>query len=64
MVKRARSAITGHFVRAATATRHPKTTVTQTDGSKAKGHRSAITGRFVKGTTAKRHPGNTINEGG
>jgi hypothetical protein len=58
------SAISGKFVKASTAQRHPKTTVTQMTGGKAKGNRSAITGRFVTDATAKRHPGNTIREGG
>jgi hypothetical protein len=58
-----RSASTGKFVKSATAARHPKTTVTQTMPSNAKGSRSAITGRFVKPATAKRHPNTTITEG-
>jgi hypothetical protein len=64
MGKAHRSAISGRFVKGATARRHPKTTVTQSTGSKANGHRSAITGRFVKAATARRHPDTTIREGG
>ncbi len=59
-----RSAGSGRFVKASTTQRHPKTTVTQTVGSGAKGFRSAITGRFVKASTAGRHPSTTIKEGG
>jgi hypothetical protein len=64
MAKVHRSAGSGRFVKASTAARHPKTTVTQSPGGKAKGHRSAITGHFVKESTAKRHPNTTISEGG
>lgn len=64
MSKVHRSAISGRFVKASTAQRHPKTPVTQTTGSKGQGNRSATTGRFVTDATAKRHPGNTIREGG
>ena len=64
MSKVHRSATSGRFVKASTAQHHPKTTVTQSIGSKAKGNRSAITGRFVTDATVKRHPGNTIREGG
>jgi hypothetical protein len=58
-----RSAITGRFVKSATAKRHPGTTVTQAMGGKAKGSRSAKTGRFVTEATAKRHPKSTVIEG-
>ena len=64
MGKMHRSASTGRFVKASTARRHPKTTVSQMPGGKAKGYRSAITGRFVAKSTAARHPGTTIREGG
>lgn len=59
-----RSAKTGRFVRSSTAARHPKTTVTQTLGGKAKGYRSAISGKFVKKATAQRHPDTTVQESG
>jgi len=62
MCKAHRSAISGRFVKASTAGRHPRTTVNSTLGGKAKGHRSAITGRFVTKATATRHPTNTIKE--
>jgi hypothetical protein len=58
-----KSARTGRFISRASAARHPKTSVTQTVGGKAKGYRSAITGKFVKASTAARHPGKTIHEG-
>lgn len=63
----ARSAITGRYVKPATAARHPRTTVTSPAGSsRATGtaHRSAITGRYVKPATAARHPRTTIIENG
>jgi hypothetical protein len=59
-----RSAVSGRFVKGSTAQRHPKTTVTQSIGSKSKGNRSVISGRFVKLSTAMRHPENTVKEGG
>lgn len=61
----ARSAITGRYVTAATAARHPRTTVTNAAGaSRATGtaHRSAITGRYVAEATATRHPRTTVTE--
>jgi hypothetical protein len=57
-----RSAASGRFVKASTARRHPKTTVSSTLGGRANGYRSAITGRFVTKATATRHPANTIKE--
>ncbi len=44
-----RSAITGKYVTKAAAARHPRTTVTEQSGSKAKRSvsRSAMTGKFV-----------------
>jgi hypothetical protein len=62
MGKVTKSASTGRFVSPKTATRHPRSTVTQTTGGAAKGHRSTITGRFVKEATARRHPSTTIKE--
>lgn len=61
-----RSSITGRFVRAATAARHPRTTVTSAGGNRATGtaYRSAITGRYVRAATAARHPRTTITENG
>lgn len=61
----ARSAVTGRYVTAATAARHPRTTVVQTstgNGSGGTHHRSAITGRYVTAATAARHPHTTITE--
>lgn len=58
-----KSARTGRFVKSATVSPNPGTTVTQTTGGKAKGHRSAVTGRFVTRSSAKRHPNKTIKEG-
>lgn len=63
----ARSAITGRYVTAATAARHPRTTVTNAPGaSRATGtaHRSAITGHYVTAATAARHPRTTVTEKG
>lgn len=57
-----KSAGTGRIISKASGARHPRTTITQTVGGKAKGHRSTITGRFVKPSTAARHPGTTIRE--
>ena len=61
MAKAYRSAKTGRYVTKATATKNPRTTVSQSSkSSKASGSRSAITGRSVKDATAKRHPDTTI----
>lgn len=61
-----RSAITGRYVSQATATRHPRTTVTERGSNKSTGtnHRSAITGRYVTSATAARHPRTTVTENG
>lgn len=63
---RSRSAITGRYVKPATAARHPRTTVTESGSNKGSGthHRSAITGRYVTGSTAKRNPDTTVTENG
>ena len=60
-----RSARTGRFVKASTAARSPKTTVTQSVPSKSSGghHRSAITGRYISDAAAARHPNTSISEG-
>jgi hypothetical protein len=57
-----RSAVSGKFVKASTAARNPKTTVTERGANHSSGthHRSAITGKFVKGSTAARHPNTTV----
>ena len=61
-----RSARTGRFVKADTARRNPRTTVTERVGAAAgKGAsvgRSAITGRFVAAATVARHPGTTVTQ--
>ncbi len=61
-----RSAATGRYVKASTAARNPKTTVTERGANRSSGthHRSAITGKFVKGSTAARHPNTTVTERG
>jgi hypothetical protein len=61
-----RSASTGRYVTAATAARHPRTTVTEHGGNRGAGthHRSAITGRYVTAATAARHPNTTVTERG
>jgi len=58
-----RSARTGRFVTASTASRSPRTTVRQTVPSKATGHRSAITGRFISPAAAARWPNSSTSEG-
>lgn len=61
-----RSARTGRFVKASTASRSRRTTSTEKVGrgtsNKTTVHRSTITGRFVKESTAQRHPGTTISQ--
>jgi hypothetical protein len=61
----ARSAVSGKFVKDATAKKRPKTTVVEEDTSKAgtKKSRSAVSGKFVKDATVKRHPKTTVAEG-
>lgn len=62
---RHRSAITGRYIGAATAARHPRTSIAVSSGSNrssAASHRSAITGRYVKESTARRHPNTTVTE--
>jgi hypothetical protein len=61
-----RSARTGRYVSAATAARHPRTTVTGRGGNRGSGthHRSAITGRYVSSAAAARHPNTTVTERG
>lgn len=63
MARISRSARTGRFVSGRTAARSPKTTVTQTVPSGARGNRSAITGRFISNAAAGRHPNTSITEG-
>lgn len=61
-----RSAVTGKFVKASTAARNPRTTVTERGANHSSGthHRSAVTGKFVKASTAARHPNTTVTERG
>jgi hypothetical protein len=61
-----RNATTGRYVKASTAVRSPKTTVTEHGANHSSGthHRSAITGKFVKASTAARHPNTTVTERG
>jgi hypothetical protein len=63
-----RSAVTGRYVKASTAARNPRTTVTESGSGRNTGsgthHRSAVTGRYVKGSTAARHPNTTTTERG
>lgn len=63
MAKVNRSATTGKFVSAATAARHPRTTVRQTVPSQAHGNRSAVSGRFITDASAKRRPKTSVREG-
>jgi hypothetical protein len=66
MAKSYRSASTGRYVRASTAARSPRTTVSTSGRNASTGtsHRSAITGRYVTAATAARHPRTTITENG
>lgn len=67
MARRAhRSAISGRYVTAATAARHPRTTVTEHGRNRSSGthHRSAITGQYVTSATAARRPNTTVTERG
>ncbi len=66
MAKSSRSASTGRYVTPATASRHPRTTVTENGGNNSSGthHRSAVTGRFVTPATTARHPRTTVTEQG
>lgn len=61
-----RSAVTGRYVPAGTAARHPRTTVTEHGRNRSSGthHRSAITGHYVTAATAARHPNTTVTERG
>lgn len=61
-----RSAITGRYVTSGTASRSPRTTVTESGRNNSSGthHRSAITGRYVTPATAGRHPDTTVTEQG
>lgn len=63
---RSRSAVSGRYVKAATAARHPRTTVTESSGGRGggKAYRSAISGRYVTAATAARHPRTTVTENG
>lgn len=58
-----RSASTGRFVSARTASRSPRTTVKQSVPSRAVGYRSAVSGRFISKAAAARHPNTSIAEG-
>ncbi|MEF2552246.1 hypothetical protein VQ042_12855 [Aurantimonas sp. A2-1-M11] len=59
-----RDAGSGQFVTKSQATKHPKTTVSETrgGGSTHGAHRSAITGRFVGPAVAGRWPDRTIRD--
>lgn len=62
---RSRSASTGRFVKASTAARNPRGTVTESTSGRGGGGpsaRSAITGRYVTAQTAARHPNTTVTE--
>jgi len=66
MGKRARSAISGRFIKKSTARRHPRTSVLESTRSSGRTKRtiarSAITGRFISMATAKRNPNTTVVE--
>lgn len=60
-----RSAITGKYISKSAAARHPRTSVSETQGKgkiSGKAHRSSITGRYVTLATAQRHPKTTVTE--
>jgi len=61
-----RSAKTGRYVSKGTATRNPRTTVTESGGNKgsAKAYRSAISGRYVTKGHAQRSRSTTVTENG
>lgn len=61
-----RSAINGRYISKAAATRHPRTSVTESGANKSSGthHRSAISGRFISGAAAARHPKTSLTEQG
>ncbi len=63
---RSRSAISGRYISRAAAARHPRTSVTESGGSRGSGthHRSAITGRYISGAAAARHPNTSVTEKG
>jgi hypothetical protein len=63
---RSRSAISGRFISKAAAARHPRTSVTESVGSKSGNgthHRSAITGKYISSAAAARHPNTSVTEG-
>jgi len=63
-----RSARSGRFVKASTASRHPGRTVAEANGGRnagrSKAYRSATTGRYVQAATAARNPSGTVTENG
>lgn len=65
-MSKARSAISGKYISAASAARQPRTSVVEKGSNHGAGthHRSAITGRYVTGATAQRRPNTTVTEQG
>jgi hypothetical protein len=59
-----RSAITGRYISAAAAARHPRTSVTESGRNSSAGthHRSAITGKYISTVAAARHPNTSTTE--
>lgn len=59
-----RSAISGKFVKASTAARHPSKTIRQAVPSRSTGqYRSAKSGRYISKAAAARHSGTSVREG-
>jgi hypothetical protein len=61
-----RSAISGRYISAAAAARHPRTSVTESGSNRDSGthHRSAITGKYISASAAARHPKTSVTENG
>ncbi len=59
-----RSSISGRYIPAAAAARHPKTSVTESGSNHSSGvhHRSAISGLFINSAAAARHPKTSLTE--
>lgn len=62
---RYRSSISGRFIRAASAARHPRTSLRDSmggSGAPVVVRRSAISGRFISRAAAARHPRTSVRE--
>jgi hypothetical protein len=65
-MSRHRSAISGRYIGAAAAARHPRTSVSEAGRNQGSGmhSRSAITGRYISAAAAARHPRTSVTERG